>query len=166
MRFLDEKGRIGGKVHFFDLLVIAVLLIGIGGMGFRLVQRKTMKKEYKSAEFIIEIQGVRELVWDAYKEGDTLYEKGIPLGTVKKVEVLPYITMEMMDDGSSGLVEHVLSKNVKLTVTTDRLIEKKGYYIETLEFLNGTRHDISNGLIVCEGIVRELRAEGSGNGTV
>ena len=35
MKLMDKNGRLFGKVHLFDLLVVILLLVGIIGMGLR-----------------------------------------------------------------------------------------------------------------------------------
>ena len=78
------------------------------------------------------------------------------MGTVTHVEVRPHQSVEVLPDGSSGLVDHVITYNVILTVETDNLREHDGTFIGSQEFLNGTGHTLSNGFISCGGTVRNI----------
>ncbi len=157
MKFLDDKGRLFGKLNLFDLLVILIILGGAVGMGTRLLQKKDTALNYQSAVTQMEVENCPEYVAEAFRVGDVLYEKGAELGTVTAVEVLPYQSLELLNDGTYRYVEHKLSFTVKLTVETDRLsVTKEGVTVNTQEWLNGTRHNISNGKTTYSGIIRSV----------
>ena len=156
MKLMDQKGRLFGKVHIFDLLILVLLLVGIVGMAMRFAVSEDAVIHPKSAVYTIEFSEKEGWIKEAYKVGDTLWEKGENMGVVTKVEVLPHQSLEVLPDGSAGLVDHVITYNVVLTVETDNLREHDGTFIGSQEFLNGTGHTLSNGCISCGGKVRSI----------
>lgn len=156
MKLMDKNGRLFGKVHLFDLLVVILLLVGIIGMGLRFFLSDEGVITPRSATYTVEFIEKDEWITTAYQVGDTLWEKGENMGTVTHVEVRPHQSVEVLPDGSSGLVDHVITYNVILTVETDNLREHDGTFIGSQEFLNGTGHTLSNGFISCGGTVRNI----------
>ena len=156
MRLMDEKGRLFGKVHLFDLLIAILLIAGILGMGMRFLSSEDGVIHPKNAVYTIEFSEKEGWIKNAYQVGDTLWEKGENMGRVTKVEVFPHQSVEVLPDGSAGLVDHVITYNVILTVETDNLREHDGTFIGSQEFLNGTGHTLSNGFISCGGKVRSI----------
>lgn len=159
MKLMDEKGRFFGKLHIFDLLVLLVVLVGLIGMAMRLVKPLGGDMELHRATYVMEISDIQEFGTTAFSVGDTLYEQNIALGEITAVEVRPARTAKIMPDGSVREVEHLMYYNILLTVSTDRIREMNGYYIDTQELLNGTTHTVGNGFILCDAIVRGITIE-------
>lgn len=160
MKWIDEKGRLFGKLNLFDLLVILLVVAGLIGMSTRLVTKTATEKQYRSGVSQIEVLNVPEYVADSFKVGDVLYEKEIELGTVTAVEKVPYTSVELLNDGTYQEVEHALNFTVKMTVETDRmLVEDTGINVNTQEWLSGTRHSISNGFTTATAIIRTIDHE-------
>jgi hypothetical protein len=160
MKFIDEKGKLFGKVNLFDLLILVLLVVGIFAMGSRFILRSSTEMNYTNATYTVEFTEAKECFVDAYKVGDALYENGVHLGTVTAVEVSPAVTVELLPNGSYGAVPHVTTYNIKVTATTDRFRLEGGYHVNSRELLAGTSHEISNGLAKCTGVIRELHYEG------
>ena len=118
MKLIDEKGKLFGKVNLFDLLILVLLVVGLVAMGSRLFMRTTPEEKYVTATYTVEFSQVGECYRNAFRVGDSLYEKGVPFGTVTAVEVSPAVTIELLPDGSYGPVEHVTTLDIKVTATT------------------------------------------------
>ena len=157
MKLMDKQGRLFGKVHFFDLLIVLLLVVGIAGMALRFANPKAPAANLQTATYTFEAKSVQECVASSFHTGDTLYENGVAMGTVAAVEVKPYVSMEINSSGQMVMAEHPLYYTLTLTVTTDALLEKDGYYIGTQEILNGTTHDLGNGFALASGKVLEIR---------
>ncbi|MBQ8599805.1 MAG: DUF4330 domain-containing protein [Clostridia bacterium] len=156
MKRINENGRLFGKLHLFDLLILILLLVGIVGMALRFVGSDDGVITPRSATYTVEFVEKDEYFTTAYAIGDTLYEKSENMGTVTNVEVRPHQSVEVLPDGTSGLVEHVTTYDIILTVETDNLREHDGYFIGSQEFLNGTGHTLSNGFAAAGGTVRAI----------
>ncbi len=156
MKLMDQKGRLFGKIHLLDLLIALLLIAGIIGMGMRFAVSDDAVIHPKSATYTIEFTEKEGWIQDAYKVGDTLWEKGENMGTVTKVEVFPHQSLEVLPNGSAEMVEHAITYDVILTVETDNIREHDGTFIGSQEFLSGTGHTLSNGFISCGGKVRSI----------
>ena len=160
MKWMDEKGRLFGKINIFDLLVILLVLVGVIGIATRLIQREETALNYQKAVSQIEIEDSWEFVANAFSVGDVLYEEGVKLGTVTAVEISPYRSLEQLNDGSSKYVEHKLGYTVKMTLETDQLlVTEEGTSVNTQEWLAGTKHHVSNGFANGTAIIRSLEIE-------
>lgn len=160
MKLIDEKGRLFGKINLFDLLVVLLVVGGIAAISLRMFATSKQDVQTQKATYTLEIVGVQEFAWDAYKKGDQIYENGVLLGTLKADgEPQPYKTTELCADGTEKEVEHKLKKNVVLVLETDQLRSDGGYYIGTAEMLNGTGHVVSNGKIACNATVIDIEIE-------
>ncbi len=156
MKLMDKQGKLFGKIHFFDLLILLVLVVGLLGMGLRFANPKAPAAQLKTATYTFEAKSVQECVARSFQVGDTLYEKEVPMGTVTAVKVTPYAGLEINAAGQPVMAEHKLLYTLTLTVTTDGLLEKDGYYIGTQEILNGTSHEFKNGIALAVGKVLEI----------
>lgn len=157
MKLMDKNGRLFGKIHLFDLLILVLLIGGVIGMALRFFVSDDEVVTPRSATYTVEITEKEQYIADAYRVGDTLWEKGENMGTVTKVEVHPHQSVEVLPDGTSGLVDHVITYNIILTVETDNLREHDGTFIGSQELLNGTGHTLSNGFVAAGGTVREIQ---------
>lgn len=156
MKLIDEKGRLLGKLSIFDLLILLLVIVGIVAIALRLVTPVEQPESGEKATFTVEFDGYGEAIKNAFKEGDTLYEEGVALGTVKSVAIEPYQSYELLPDGTVGAVEHQLTFSVTVVVETDRLRNDGGYRVASQEMLNGTSHIFTNGYAAFTGVVREL----------
>ena len=157
MKWIDEKGRLFGKLNLFDLLILLVLVVGVVGMAFRLVIRASNKAETQTAVYTVTFSNLEECHATAFAEGDPIYEENVLLGTVTGVEVSPAKTAKLQLDGTVALEEHLLYYDVELTFTTDRLLAEGGYAIDGQEMLAGTSHIFSNGFAAATGVIREVQ---------
>lgn len=159
MRLMDDKGRLFGKLNIFDLLVILLVLVGVVGMSLRLISSREEMGEAKTAVYQVEIMEAEEYLKDAYQVGDTLYEGETLLGTVTDIQVENSKSLEYLSDGTSKLVEQLHCYDIKLTFTTEQLVNKEGYHVDSAEWLAGTSHFISNGFAGATAVVRSIEIQ-------
>ncbi|MCX7773907.1 MAG: DUF4330 domain-containing protein [Clostridia bacterium] len=43
MKLIDEKGRLFGKVNIFDFIILLAIVLVVGGVGYKLIQRSKEK---------------------------------------------------------------------------------------------------------------------------
>lgn len=157
MKILDERGRVFGKINLFDLIALAVLLVG----GLLLVLKPWSKPEgepapsveYHHAEIKLQGSDLREQVAMSIKEGDPLYEGNKKLGVIKKVEIEKHKEDTLMPDGSYQAIERALRYDVLVTIETERYYEDKGRYVNGASMLNGSSHTFSTGTTQFEAVV-------------
>ena len=91
MRFLDENGRIGGKVNLVDLIVLLLVVLIVAVMGVRLgvTDRSDTGVDVEKTVYQMEVRGLRSYSIDAVREGDQLYDSkdGVCMGTITGIEV-------------------------------------------------------------------------------
>ncbi len=156
MKWMDDKGRLFGKVHFFDALIALLVVVGILAIALRFAPKQEQESKTFAAEYTVEISNLGDAFLDAFEVGDALYEGEELLGTVKAVETRPATMPYVGAEGTLLTPEYKHLHHITLTVETDRMSNDGGYYIGKQEFLNGTGHNISNGFAQCRGIVREI----------
>lgn len=162
MKWLDEKGRLFGKLHFFDLLVLVLLIAGLSLMAFRLIKMEPKEEEFVpkntvSAQYVFELHCAKEHQVDGFKVGDLVYENFQVMGKIVDKKVQPSVATYLKPDGTAGQAEHQLLYDVFLTIETDRLSVDGTYHIGTQEALNGTHHTYYNEFMQYTGIIREIR---------
>lgn len=159
MKLMDKNGRLFGKLNIFDLIIILVLLAGVIGMATRLVKPPVEEEQLSTATYTVKFSKLHRCYETAYQVGDTVYEEGVALGTITKVEVSPAKTVELLPDGTCQAVEHPLKLDIILTVTTDAFHTNGGFQVNSQDLLAGTSHDISNGFAKATGVVRWISYE-------
>lgn len=166
MKLMDKNGRFFGKVHFFDILVAILLIVGVVLMSLRLLDLQgeqfelfTPAEKTYSAEYVVELRNAKPYHINGFEIGETLYENGFNMGTVIKKEVRPSVATFLKSDGTLAQTEHTLLYDVFLTIKTDCMSKNKGYYIGDQELLNGTTHSFYNAYMVHPVVVREIRVD-------
>lgn len=112
MRFLDENGRIGGKVNLVDLIVLLLVVLIVAVMGVRLgvTDRSDTGVDVEKTVYQMEVRGLRSYSIDAVREGDQLYDSkdGVCMGTITGIEVKDTVDAIQGVDGTfeEGPVEN------------------------------------------------------------
>lgn len=161
MKLMDQKGRLFGKIHFLDLLLILLVLVGIVGMALRFTGAESAKEDSEvvpatRAEYVFEIQYADAHYLNAYKVGDKVYEGKVMMGTIKEIRHEPTKEVYLDAEGEVLLAERSLTNSIFLTIETENLTINNGYYIEHQEILNGTGHTLATPFVACSGHVREI----------
>lgn len=164
MKWLDQKGRMFGKVHFFDLLIVALLIAGIALMAGRLIEMDPQEEQFipkktVSAQYIFELHSAREYQAEGFQVGDLVYENAQLMGKIIDKKVQPSKVTYLKPDGTAGQAEHQLLYDVFLTIETDQLSTDGVYHIGTQEALNGTHHAYYNEMMQYTGIIREIKID-------
>ncbi len=75
MKMIDEKGRLFGKVNYFDLLIVLVILVGIiGFVGLRKTENVSILNitDNQEVELTLYIPGVRDVTVNNFSVGDVV----------------------------------------------------------------------------------------------
>lgn len=104
MRFLDDKGRIFGKISVIDLAIILVVVIAGGWFGYARYGRnleQDVKSRERPVEFTVVVRAVLPTTVDAMKKGGQLFEfkTGVSVGTIKDVKSQPADIWVVNEDG-------------------------------------------------------------------
>lgn len=156
MRFMDENGRIFGKINIFDLIVLLAVILGAAFMLLRPTaeERQEAEAPRQTAVLTMEIEGARQYIADAYHVGDILYEGTTEIGEIKEIQVAPQKIVKLQPDGSYKEIERKLYYDIKLTLETNEYYENEGQFVDGKGMLCGTSHTITNGFAKNDAIVR------------
>lgn len=164
MKWLDQKGRLFGKIHFFDLLILVLLVAGLALMGLRLLKMEPKEEQFVpqktvTGQYIVELRGAKDYQVDGFNIGDQLYENFQLMGTVVDKKVQPSKADYLKPDGTAAQAEHQLLFDVFLTIETDQLSVDGVYHIGTQEALNGTHHTFYNEMMQYTGLIRSVKVK-------
>ena len=131
MKFLDENGRLFGRISIVDVLAILVVVFAAVAM-FTSQTRTAAPEEEEFITFQIEVRGVDAYLTDAVLVGDSLYDDGYSsggrgIGEITDVQVVRDPGTQL----SAALMDGTLSY-LEAEDTVDLLITVKG---------RGTRND-------------------------
>jgi len=102
MKFIDEKGRLFGRVNLFDLMVILLILALIGGASYKyLYLDKKVTLNESDITVTLWIEDIRQVTVDTIKVGDVVreYDSNLVFGKIVKKEVKPHYEQVATADG-------------------------------------------------------------------
>ncbi len=88
MKFIDDKGRIFGKINIIDFLVV-LSLIGLAPvfcLGYKALSKKEVVKVYREIPVRVKFNSIMPELADAFHEGDVIKDSdGNAMGVLKKI---------------------------------------------------------------------------------
>lgn len=162
MKFLDENGRIGGKINIVDLIVVVLLVLVIAVIGIRVGSdgdKKNSGVDVSSKTYVVFVEGVRDYSVNSFREGDEVYasEDGTFIGNIIKIETRPMV--ELHDDGTGTIAEYSVDerKNVLLTIETDaETSEGRTFVNGVFELSRNASIQLKTKYIKCFGRIMEI----------
>ncbi len=104
MSFIDERGRLWGRINVIDLLILVLLVTGAVGVGYtrfsdRLAPTFTGDQAILQVEF--QVAGVRQATIDALEMGATFYntQTNDRIGTLVGVRAEPAELITILPNG-------------------------------------------------------------------
>ncbi|MBE7020051.1 MAG: DUF4330 domain-containing protein [Ruminococcaceae bacterium] len=101
--FIDEKGKLFGKVNIIDLVIILVIIAAVAFVGYKFLAPGMAGTDTQSvAEVKYYIEEVSDFVADQIKVGDKLMDEGknVPLGVVTNIEFGPAVSYGTNQEGA------------------------------------------------------------------
>ncbi len=142
MKFIDENGRVGGKVNLIDLIVLILALLVLVVVGARMGVAD--KADDSAAEtmltYTVRVESVRQYAVDAVKEGDSLYDSkdDVCLGTIRAVEAKAASTAVRNSEGE--LAEGTVEGRYDMYLTVETPVKNTNGRF----FVNGTNEISAN----------------------
>ena len=104
MKFIDEKGRIFGKINIFDLIVLLALIIVAGGVGYKVVKDKAEaagKIPTKTYIVTVKSSAMPETYSEALKKDPRIYYDNDQFVNAKIIDIReePAVITVQTDDG-------------------------------------------------------------------
>ncbi|HOJ11745.1 MAG TPA: DUF4330 domain-containing protein [Clostridiales bacterium] len=149
---IDEKGRLFGKVNIVDLIVVAVIVLGVLGVAYKYVKSSSsLFKKTEDLQIVFYNEDLPKYVADSIKVGDKVKDsvKNTVFGEVASVETDNSVVFAPNDKGELTQTTRPGYVSMKLTV------KGKGIYTDTGVIFNNTDYYVGRSL--------ELRA---GNGVI
>lgn len=140
---IDEKGKLFGKVNVVDFVVIAVVLLGIIGVGFKLLSSSTtLFKKTEEFQIVFYNEDLPGYVADSINVGDKVKDsvRNTVFGEVINKEVTPSIVFAADDKGVLQQTSRPGYVSMKLTIIG------KGVYTETGIIINNTDYYVGRSL--------------------
>lgn len=134
MKFIDEKGRIFGKINIIDICVLLAIVLAVGGYFLKSASLGKSETVYKNVTYTLEIKSVRNATIDSLNEsiGKEVFvpKTNELLGTVAEVTYTD--AKDFLVDKNGKYVESTQPDkyDVKVTITTRGTENRKGVYTE------------------------------------
>ncbi len=149
MKFIDEQGKINGKVSIVDIFVILLLIACVAAVGIKLQKAQSIRGGDCMIEYSLRIENIRDLSVNAinqnYKDIEDA-ETGYALGEIVNVETSPARVLVQTNDGMFKMEEYDNRYDVVVTLQTSGTETDDGFYAssgrqicvgETIGALNG-----------------------------
>jgi hypothetical protein len=126
---LDAKGRLFGKVSIVDILVLLILAIVIGGLGYRYTRSSSVvlgKGDPVTIEFFIE--ETPTFAAEAIKEGDltTDFQMGAVFGRVREFTIGEAITYGQNSVGEVVKSSREGYSSIQLVIEGEGFLSREG----------------------------------------
>lgn len=124
------------KLNVVDLIVVIAIIVMLIAVVFKFafVDKKSglgAQQAYKDVEYVLVINNVRSMTVDGFHVGDKVFDdkKGTYMGVIKDIEVKPYKTNEIKNNGEFVQAERIGYYSVFLTVSSTAVDKESGYYL-------------------------------------
>lgn len=133
MKFIDEKGKLFGKINALDLGIVFIVLLLILGTYFKFfaLNNTSVVQDMIPIKYEIEIKGSRHLLAEALKEGDLLYDKvsGNSIGKIVGIAERPATQQIQLLDASIKECELPNRFDITLTVEAEAVKRERAYLV-------------------------------------
>ena len=124
------------KLNIIDIIVIIAIfaIIVVGIVKFAFIDKKSglgVKQAYKDLEYVVLVNNVRIMTVEAFHVGDKVYDekKGTYMGVIKNIEINPYKTNEIKNNGELVEAERLGYYSVLLTIESTAVDKEDGYFL-------------------------------------
>ena len=175
--FIDNKGKLFGKVSIVDICVVLVIVIGIVGIYFTISNVKSGKVSGNSKLILnssapteealvsFEIKGVRDVTRDSLREGDEVFETEDNkfIGTINEVTYKAAKKEYVASDGSIYIAEIPKSYDVVFTVNVLGKNSENGFHTESnLQLLYGKEIEIKTSFVKTKPKITAIELKNTG----
>lgn len=140
--FIDEKGRLFGKVSVIDILILLIAVLAIGGIYYKATRTGLGPIQLNQDKIIMIFQSNSEAtqsVADSLNEGEMIYdwEKGTLIGKLIKKEVVPLRVHAATYDGRWSYAEKPGLYSVIMTIECTGVVGTDSIKISGRDYLAG-----------------------------
>lgn len=163
MKFIDEKGRLGGKFSIVDLFVIVLVIACIGAVGLKLKKAESLSGGDRTIVYKVLVENIRDFSVDAINsnfEGITDAESKKAIGDIVDVEVKPARVLVQMNDGSYTMTKDDNRNDVVLTIKAQGTETDDAYFTSSgRQIMAGEIMNINNGYCQSYGEIISVKVE-------
>ncbi len=145
---IDEKGRLFGKINVVDFVVIAVIVLAVLGVGYKLLSSSTILfKKAEIFEIVFYNEALIKEVADSINEGDKVKDatKNTVFGEVVKKEVDKSIVFASNEKGELVQTTRPGYVSMKLYVHAKGVHTDTGYYFNNVDYYVGRSLELRAG---------------------
>lgn len=148
MKFMDDKGRIGGKFSIVDLFVILLLLACVAAVGLKLKTAQNVRGGDRVITYTIRVENIRNTSVEAIKAEAkvTDAETKKELGEIVNVETSPARVLVQTFDGGFSYAQYDNRNDAIVTVKSTGTETDDGYYTSSgRQIMAGEVIGVTNG---------------------
>lgn len=162
MRFIDEKGRLFGRISVIDVLVIVVLLSAASYFVYaRFVKnlREDISSREQPIEFTVAVMGIRPGTAEAIQNGARMFEfkTGAYVGTVKEVRTEPAQIWTIHEDGRWLLAKSQDRVDAYVTIAGTARVGENVITVNGVEVRVGSTIGLQSKFVVFTGNVVSMK---------
>ncbi|MBZ4645598.1 MAG: hypothetical protein PWR27_485 [Petroclostridium sp.] len=163
--FIDDKGRIFGKVSIVDIVVVLLILAAVSGTYYKffLVRKGRSVAQFDTIQYQVQVKDVRKASVDAIEEGAAIFddETGNSMGKIISKEIQPAKDYIVKTDGTYVEAEKPDRYTVIVTIETPGVENDYGYFANgTREIKRGSDLKLKTRLIAVETRVMDVKKIG------
>ncbi|MBR6555826.1 MAG: DUF4330 domain-containing protein [Clostridia bacterium] len=124
MKLINEKGRLFGIINPVDLVILLVILLAVGGIGWKVLGAAESKAETDlvNATVVVHIRGAMNEVVEGIEKADPvgqtlLSNNATTQAVIKSVAYTDYVAVGVNDDGQHVITTDPMRKDIFFTIT-------------------------------------------------
>ena len=150
------------KINIFDIATIILLLALCFAAYFKFNINEHTKTDAKmdNIEYTIKFSGLRKYSLDTFASGDTVYDSQtkLAIGTIKKIEATPGVTVEETSSGTAVLATNQERYDITLTIDTVGMETPTAYFADrSVEIKVGSVKQVETLYIKSSGTVTSVK---------
>ena len=166
MKLVNEKGKLFGIINLVDLLILIAILLAAGAVGYKMLSQPVTQAiaPEKEAEVVVRVRGAMPYFVEQVEtitEGEKLIAGNDYVnGTVKSVDVVPYVITTTTADGPIVQVTDPIKKDILITITSSGNPDAPIFKIGNQEVRAGRGFTFKTKRVEVESIVESVKFNG------
>lgn len=130
--FIDEKGKLFGKISVIDIALIVLVAAAVAFVGIKFFGNGTDDSQQMECSYVVEIKDIKESSLEYIKEGDMLYDdKGAFMGVIEKTpKATPSVKVVEKNDGTFATAEVPGRVDVLVNIRGGGIKNANGFYLD------------------------------------
>jgi len=156
MRFIDEKGRLFGRINIIDLVAALAVIALLAFVGYKLnVVNPRIAPPPTPYRLTLLVEGVRQITIDELKVGTPVkaFDANVDLGTISAVDVRPAVEQVETADGRIVNAQVPGRFDVLLSIDTEAVITDWSVRIANTDMRIGRDFTVAGQRFLVKGII-------------